>query len=130
MDNVLMMDAHMHQFAISGTSNAAAIFFDFITAFPSVAHSFIWAVMETAGVAPEFIKALKKIYSHNNTLIKIGGQLFVGPAILVGIKQGCPLSMVIFCMCLEPFLRTLEAIIGEDAIMGAFADDIGLVPRT
>ncbi len=35
--------------------------------------------------------------------------------------------MVIFCLCLEPFLRALEVIIGEDAYMGAFADDVGVV---
>ncbi len=35
--------------------------------------------------------------------------------------------MVIFCLCLEPFLRALEVIIGEDAYMGAFADDVGIV---
>ncbi len=70
MDNVLMMDAYMHQFTVSGTSNAAAIFFDFITAFPSVAHTYIWAVLEMAGLPHEFIKALTKIFSHTNTLLK------------------------------------------------------------
>jgi len=79
------------------------------------------------GLPPLFIGALRKLYANNLQLIMFANQVFLGPLILTGIKQGCPLSMVIFTLCLEPFLRRLSNIMGREDQLGAFADDIAAV---
>ena len=37
--------------------------------------------------------------------------------------------MILFAMCLEPLLRHLSLLLHSDDVLGAFADDIGVVAR-
>ena len=108
LDNVLILDARLHEFAMQNRDFAAGIFLDFANAFPSIFQSFLWAVLKACGFSDTYINAIKALYENNVHIIKIGGKLFFGPTILLGIKQGCPLSRILFTICLEPFLRKLE----------------------
>ena len=47
----------------------------------------------------------------------------VGP----GIRQGCPLSPVLFAAVVDLLLRMLRARLGPDVCIRAFADDVGIV---
>ena len=54
IDNVIELDAAMHEFALSGHPLAAAFMWGFHAAFPSVAHPYLWAVLELAGLPKPF----------------------------------------------------------------------------
>ena len=96
------MDALMHQFAIQNHPNALAVLWDFFSAFPSVSHAYLWDVLGAVGLPIAFIKAIQALYAHNHHAIKLAGTIFPGPVIKAGVKQGCPLSMLLFALCLEP----------------------------
>ncbi len=133
LDNVLLLDAMMHKLSISDPDNALAIFFDLANAFPSVAHLYLWKVLEVMGFPAAFVRAVQRMYKHNVHLIKIGQKVFPGPTILRGVKTGCPLSMILFALCLEPLLRHLHGIISgepDKSALGCFADDLGIVLRS
>ena len=73
-----------------------------------------------------------KLYSDNLHFIKIAGKTFKGPNILSGVRQGCPLSMILFAIGIDIIIiRKLYEIVSrkEDQGLGAFADDIGMVIR-
>ena len=127
LDNVISIDACMHSFALQEKLLAAGIFLDFTAAFPSIAHQFLWRVLIYAGIPIQFIVAIKRLYEHNVHFIKIGGRLFAGPSVCSGTKQGCPLSMALFAMCLHALLMHLQRIAGNNDITGAFADDLAMV---
>ena len=129
LDNIINIDGKMHKFAALKLPNSVAIFFDFVNAFPSVLQSYLWAALRAAGLPLQFIHVIQKLYDRNAHWIKIGNKTFYGPTITLGIKQGCPLSMILFALCLEPLLRRMEVLCSgnEDNTVGAFADDIGLV---
>jgi len=129
LENVLKLDAVMHIWSTIVDADAAALLFDFVAAFPSVDHKYMWYILEAAGLPLAWIRAVQKCYHNNKHVIKLEGRVFDGPTILAGVRQGCPLSMILFAIMVEPLLRLLEKIAKDDDEVGCFADDIGLVFR-
>ena len=131
LDNVLAIDIAMHTLAIYSdfkrAEDALALFFDILAAFPSLAHKFLWLTLVSAGLPPEFIRALRKVYVNNKHLIKIDGKIYDGPTILAGVRQGCVLSMLLFAICIEALLRLIEKLLEENDEAGCFADDLAIV---
>jgi hypothetical protein len=54
-------------------------------------------------------------------------KFYTGPVFRSGVKQGDPLSMLLFAIAIEPLIRVLESLVDIDEFVGAFADDIGIV---
>jgi len=129
LDNVILLDSMMHQFAITHGDTSGALFWDFVAAFPSVAHGYLWSILEAVGLPWQLIRAIRKCYVNNKHLIKLDGRVFDGPSILAGVRQGCPLSMLLFAIAVWPLLICLEHLKGNDDAIGGFADDIGAVFR-
>ena len=131
VDNVILLDTFMHFLAISDPLLAACLLFDFSSAFPSLSHEYLWECLSTLGFDKHFISGLMKLYKNNLHFIKIAGKTFSGPNILAGVRQGCPLSMILFAIAIDVVIRKLQHIINrkDDQALGAFADDIGIVIR-
>ena len=43
-----------------------------------------------------------------------------------GVRQGCPLSPVLFALCLDPFIRKISIILGSRGVLRAYADDMAV----
>ena len=72
------------------------------------------------------------MYEQMSALVQINGTL-VGPIkISSGIRQGCPLSMCLYTLCLHPLIRRLEELLPSLTIgripvittVVAYADDV------
>eukprot|EP00959_Pyramimonas_sp_CCMP1952_P441497 9242647-Pyramimonas_sp.AAC.1 len=61
------------------------------------------------------------------TGIRIGGGVFRGYYITREIKQGCPLSGILYATAADPVFRCLFVALSPLARPLAFADDIGIV---
>ena len=72
------------------------------------------------------------MYEHATTSIQINGDLAGPIPIQSAVKQGCPLSMTLYALCVHPLLRTLEDQLtginiskrGQRISVLAYADDI------
>ena len=126
LSNVVEMDCQSRIAATRG-NHPAMIFFDFLAAFPSVSHAFLFKILEAAGIPKRFINIIKKLYTDCRHQIRIDGKLYPGPLLLGGVRQGCPLSGILFALVVDPFLRCLDAILKGDDLARAYADDIGII---
>jgi endonuclease/exonuclease/phosphatase family metal-dependent hydrolase len=125
--NLIDVDTAAQKISVK-SSRGAIILFDFRAAFPSMNHSFIWETLKMAGIPTDFIDAIRALYSDNKHLIKIDGGLFDGPTVRSGVRQGCPLSGLLFAICADVLLlRLQDALKGEDDTVCAFADDTAVV---
>jgi hypothetical protein len=109
---------------------------DLTNAFGSVPHKTIFAALRWAGLNEEAIEVIHRLYDNNTTTIRSN----TGPTpeinMKAGVKQGCPLSPVIFNLTIEPILRAISQtgtgyqLHRENINSLAYADDLALVART
>ena len=142
VDNVLEIDTYGRICSIAASSNGkdtrsacpgdvsrlpAMLFSDFAAAFPSVAWGYLWMCMRFSGVPRCYIRAFKKVYYNNLHLLRFMGKVYEAYVNASGVKTGGPASGTIFVLCIDPFLRMLQAQRGPRDIGRSFADDIGYV---
>lgn len=104
-------------------------FIDYTKAFDTIEHNSIWTELKNQGVPGHFIHIIKQLYSDTKAAVKTDkmGQPF---CIGRGVKQGCPLSPVLFTAVLEGIFRKLDwsekglNIQGKMLSNLRFADDI------
>jgi hypothetical protein len=127
-DNLFQLEASAIAFSATNHRTAASIFFDFTTAFPALAHAWIFFVLAAMGIPKGFLNAIRKLYSKCLAFLLFGGALVGSLPICSGIKQGCPLSGSIFALAIDPLIRRiLAASVLHSIRITAFADDIAIV---
>ena len=79
----------------------AILFLDFEKAFDSIEWSFMLSTLNSFNFGPDFINWIKIMYKQPVALVKNNGWLSAGLALNRGIRQGCPLSALIFILAVE-----------------------------
>jgi len=123
--NIIDVDWHAMTVSLK-CPRGALLLFDFKAAFPSVSHPFLLNCLHELGLPREAMNFIKSLYSHNKCWIRMQGQDFPGFCMHGGVRQGCPLSPLLFAVCVDILLRTIVHEL-PDCICRAFADDIAAV---
>ena len=87
---------------------ACLVSMDFAGAFNHVRHEFIWEVLRRRGVSREFIALVQSMYRTASSRVRVNGRLTAAIWLRRGIRQGCPLSMLLFNIIMEPLIRVLD----------------------
>ncbi|KAJ7986740.1 hypothetical protein DPEC_G00331530 [Dallia pectoralis] len=115
----------------------AVVFIDFARAFDSVSHNHILDVLSHRGVDEHIIRIIRNCYKGVTTKVAVDGE--EGPTIniRIGVKQGDPLSPLLFNLALDPVIATLERggegcpLDGKTQVTTlAFADDLVLLSES
>ena len=117
-------------------TEAALISLDQSKAFDRVDHRFLATVLETAGFQPEFRRWISMMYHNPQAVVQVNRRRSRAFAIERSVRQGCPLSPLLYVLALELLLRRLRDKGTNQALRGvlfagplmarvsAFADDI------
>ena len=107
----------------------ALVLFDFAAAFPSMSHDYLRAVLRHLGLPDELLHLVDALYDANRCVISCKGGVHDGFEVQAGIRQGCPLSPLLFAVTVDLLLRTLEKRL-PGCLIRAFADDTAMVLRS
>ena len=106
----------------------AAIAMDFKAAFPSVSQTHLLETLQFLGLPDNAIQLVKALYLNNKCQISVQGQLFPGCNMGSGVRQGCPLSPMLFTLLSELAMDIIESRALHTQPV-AYADDTMLLIR-
>jgi hypothetical protein len=86
---------------------------DFTNAFGSVPHDLIISAMKQRNLPDWMMNIVKDMYQGASSTIEPRGTRPEKIAWKRGVKQGCPLSPLLFHLCLEPLLQAVEKECGQ-----------------
>lgn len=108
---------------------------DITKAFDTVPHSMISLGLKTKGVPEHIIDLVKRMYDDCRTTIKAAENKSVEVLLRRGVKQGDPLSPLLFNLAIEPIIKYIDectegvSVNNEFISVLAFADDIVLIAK-
>ena len=109
-------------------------FVDFAAAFDSIDRNAIWQIMEANGIPQKLLSLIKSYYSNTRSKVRCYGSLTDAFDIGSGVRQGCPLSPMIFNYAIDFILEHgLEGFNGAQLNRSVsmtdldYADDIALI---
>jgi hypothetical protein len=121
-----------------GRSGALFVcFIDFSKAFDSVSKNLLWSRLEQLGINGRMLNIIKELYKDTRFQVKVNSKISKGFVVtLSGVRQGCPLSPLLFGVFIEQLHHFLQKrcadikviIVDEEGLWELlFADDIALL---
>ena len=129
----LLRDLHQH--ASAKKIDAFFIALDFHKAFDSVNHNFLQQTLRRMALPTHFCKIVTSLHRNATSQVLVNGFLRQPVKLNRGVRQGDPLSMLLFLLAAEPLAMTLKSqkdiqgiiIPGKHTITSCrYADDITL----
>ena len=84
------------------------VLLDIAKAYPSTPHPLLWVAMQQVGVPDRYISMMQYAYQETRCYYGVDGEQHSYPE-RRGVKEGCPLSPLLFCVVYEMFHGTLAA---------------------
>jgi exonuclease III len=105
-DNIRTVQAVIDAFE-SSEEPASCVFLDQEKAYDRVDHTYLASVMRKMGIPERFVKVIQALYHGAATRPVVNG--WTGQPFLVksGVRQGDPLSCILYDIAIEPFARYL-----------------------
>ena len=89
-------------------SDAVILKLDQEKAFDRVEHDYLFKLLEKYKFPTNFINFIKIIYRNIQSKVQVNGT-FTNPInIKRSVRQGCPLSMFLYVLSLEPFIQNID----------------------
>ena len=106
-------------------------------AFDRVSHLYLFKLLERFGFSSDFVEIIKLFYTDTSE-VKVNMGLTNKFSVKSGVRQGCPLSMSLFILCMEPLIQMVNKcnqmrgcfLTGDNPIkILCYADDTTFVMR-
>ena len=84
---------------------------DFHNAFDRISHAYVFRTLRAYGISEWFIERIQALYTDASASVQINGTLTSPISIQSGVRQRCPLSMILYVAYLHPFLHSVTNIL-------------------
>lgn len=81
---------------------------DFEKAFDRVSHQYLFEVLRRMGFPDRFLAWVGLLYGDITSKFIVNGKLSKAVNVRCGVRQGCPLSPLLFVCCIEPLAQVLR----------------------
>ena len=121
LDHILHLQA-----AIPSSPPALHLYVDFNKAFNSIPHSALWQLLHHIRIPTEALRTLQSMYTHAQEFPLVHNHPYSSFHLTRGLRQGCPLSPLLFCLYANLILAPISSILSSDpdSTVHAFMDDI------
>ncbi|KAJ8358290.1 hypothetical protein AAFF_G00017070 [Aldrovandia affinis] len=85
-------------------------------AFDRVQHGFLFGVLGRMGFGPRFIGWVRTLYAGAYSCVRVNGFLSGAVEQVGGVRQGCPLSPLLYVLFMEPFAELVRRDPGVDGV--------------
>ncbi|GBN47633.1 Retrovirus-related Pol polyprotein from type-2 retrotransposable element R2DM [Araneus ventricosus] len=99
---------------------------DVTNAFGALPHQLIYKALAAAGTGDQFVNVIQNMYTQCTTAILSNNSAANSIPINSGVKQGCPISGLLFNLSVDHILRRIQGTSNCHRIL-AFADDLCLL---
>lgn len=122
-----------------GTKEICVAWLDLENAFGSVPHDYIFEMMTSLELPLSLVLIINEVYTGATTRVRTTGGLSEEIPIASGVKQGCPLSPIVFNLAMEPMSRAINARRNKTAYklkgglllqLLVYADDLAKNPKS
>ena len=77
-------------------------------AYDRIRHDYLWIVLAHFGLPPSFINTIKALYTSAKTSVMVNGELSDPFLITRGVRQGDPISCLLFNLAIEPLASMIR----------------------
>ena len=122
----------MIDYAEAAEQNGIIVALDQEKAYDKIAHDYLWRVLGRFGIPESLVNTIKALYQSAETRVMLNGHLSSKFKVIRGVRQGDPMSCLLFDLAIEPLAAMLRqseikgySIPGakEKLIANLFADD-------
>ena len=111
--------------ASTSSTRVYIAFLDFAKAFDKVSWSYRDEVLGRMGFPPDFIVMVRGLYAEAQVRFNVNGEASDPVSPTRGVRQGCPLSPVLFALIVEPLGLLLWDLAEEGVVEGIRVPDCG-----
>ena len=105
-DNTLLIHLLLQHQKLQGKGGFLVVT-DGTKAFDYIQRNYLYEALQEYGFTPKTINVITKFYSNNEGKIIVNGFLSRSFRIYNGIRQGCPLSALLYVLAVEPLSRAI-----------------------